>query len=48
MKLIPKLNLPDATVLTPMDMNAIHFETGDHTPVNTPSTTTTPQATSKP
>ena len=34
MKNIPKIDLPGAVTLTPMDMNKIHFETGKHSPVD--------------
>lgn len=36
MKTIPRIPLDGATVLTPAQMNAIHFETGLHSPSPTP------------
>lgn len=30
MKKIPHVDLPGAQVLTPLQMNAIHFDTGEH------------------
>ncbi len=33
MKSIPKIDLPGAVTLTPMEMNKIHLETGKHSPV---------------
>lgn len=33
MKAIDKTKIPGATLLTPLDMNRIHFETGRHTEV---------------
>lgn len=32
MKKIPRISLDKAHILTPAEMNAIHFETGLHTP----------------
>lgn len=35
MKQIPRIPLDGATLLTPKEMNAIHFETGLHSPAAT-------------
>lgn len=35
MKTIEKIDIKGAKILTPLEMNAIHFETGKQTPVPT-------------
>lgn len=37
---IPRISLDGARILTPAEMNAIHFETGLHTPAPKPAQTT--------
>lgn len=36
MKTIPEIDLKDAVTLTPQEMNAIHFDTGDRSHLLTP------------
>ncbi|MCI9042372.1 MAG: hypothetical protein HFJ93_00425 [Muribaculaceae bacterium] len=48
MKTIPRIPLDDAKVLTPADMNKIHFATGLHStaqPASATGATTVPSAT---
>ncbi len=37
MKVIPKIDIPGAETLSPLDMNQIHFETGKHSEVQQPA-----------